>query len=155
MKKVLTFLAFLILLFSMASCMYLETGIDPEIKPFIDDFYKEAHKRGINPGSVVTAQFAEMKSQGRSVKASRAIYINQDSEGWKSNPEALVFHELAHLLLDRDHDNTRIGKFYKTIMANDGDPLYHRYEGEHFHYRREYYVNELFNPQTEPAEWMR
>jgi hypothetical protein len=156
MKKVLTFLAFLILLFSMASCMYLETGIDPEIKPFIDDFYKEAHARGIYPGKVITAQFSDIKrAQGRSVKATKAIYLDQDSEGWRSNPEALVFHELAHLLLDRDHDNTRINKFSKSIMASERDPVYHRNEGEKLYYRRQYYIDELFNQNTPAAEWMR
>lgn len=141
------------------SCDYISpvVGMDPQIEPYVESFFREAELRGhhgLRP-EVLNVGFKDMRNrQGTANPITNTILIDRDSPGWKYNPEALVFHELGHLLLGRDHLNTRVGKFCVSIMSNVDDPVYDLHPGEPLYERRTYYVDELFNPNTEVPEWM-
>ncbi len=130
--------------------------IDPEIKPYVDKFIHEAEVRGYYfDVSNIKIVFGK-PSKGASATTyftSKKIVIKKNSSGWLMYPESLVFHELGHLLLKRDHNNETIGGFYaypKSIMISSEAPIF---TGVHA-YRREYYVNELFNPYVNTPSWL-
>lgn len=127
--------------------------VDPLLRPYLEKFKEEASKRGYNLNTDdITMAFHSFKSEvaGRANWYKRYIIIDSTSLDWKAgNGEQLVFHELGHLLLRRSHDDSRVNYLPKSIMASKSDPWYiNGYE-----YRRDYYIDELFNPSTPPADW--
>ena len=73
--------------------------------------------------------------------------------------ETLIFHELGHCILGRQHDTSLMPKGdAKTIMYPDDITLYSPcvYNVGNpcdLTYRRPYYVDELFNPSTPAPDW--
>jgi len=73
--------------------------------------------------------------------------------------ETLIFHELGHCILGRQHDTSRMPKGdAKTIMFPDDITLYSPcvYNVGNpcdLTYRRPYYVDELFLPTTPVPDW--
>lgn len=129
------------------------SSVHPEIKPFIDEFVKEAEIRGYQfdlsslkidfgtpaPGANATTYYDHNQ-----------IIIDKESKAWIRNPSELVFHELGHLLLHRKHDDTRLnGFFYKSIMCAEGSVKFTGWRS----YRRQYYLDELFDPDTPFPAW--
>lgn len=147
-----------VLSFLLSSCFY--TGMDDdyqfiehELRPYVDTFVLEAQKRGIAVDiSRLKLHFGDLKgeAQGRCNHNTHQVII--DSVVWRTveGPEELIFHELGHLYLHREHEEAKIGRYYKSIMAGVGDGNYER-KGRV--YQRQYYIDELFNPDTERPEW--
>ncbi|MEM8487606.1 MAG: hypothetical protein AAF564_18795 [Bacteroidota bacterium] len=81
------------------------------------------------------------------IVTSKTCWIDRPVE----DNEALVFHELGHIVLDRGHregllpNNSRPSIMIGTNLAG----LYVGNAKE----RRKYYVDELFNPDTPVPEW--
>jgi hypothetical protein len=128
--------------------------VHPELQPYVDSFKHEAQIRGISldtDGLVV--DFGDLDGEaGTSYQGRRKVLIDRDKLH-DYNAEELVFHELSHVLLKRGHDNQKIGKrnlIVKSLMHKNESAGY-EYEG--LSYRREYYINELFNPSTPAPEW--
>lgn len=145
----------------LTRCCFLpwEDGIDPEIQPHVDKFYEEAKARGVSlrmSRSEINVCFRNVpgSAQGRTITATKTIFIERGSIGWQYNPEALVFHELGHLILKRDHLNDRVNLFCISIMSNQDDPVYDYNEGDRLYYRRQYYIDELFSPGIQTPKWM-
>lgn len=75
-------------------------------------------------------------------------YIEVDQDSWNNSIESareeIIFHELGHCILGRDHDNNMIKEYSvpKSIM-------YPYVFGFAFHEYRQYYTSELKNPQTD------
>lgn len=130
--------------------------IDPELMPYLEHFKQEAAERGhrFNYARLRLVFDDGLDVQGHTNRATRTIKINPRSDGYRMNPEALVFHELGHLYLDRDHVVTLINKRAVSIMNSNADPVYHTVSGGSLHFRREYYVNELFDSNTAVPRWM-
>ena len=64
--------------------------------------------------------------------------------------EALVFHELGHAVLNRGHKASTLSNGAKaSIMHEKPQGLY---EAATLN-RREYYIDELFNPDTPEPDW--
>jgi hypothetical protein len=128
--------------------------IDPRIKPYVDSFVKEASVRKVNIDiTYLKIVFGDLKgeAEGRSwMDGTHLIVIDSTLVEWKGSPEQLVFHELGHMCLYREHDDSRIGNYPKSIMAGWDSPFW---ENAKYHNRRQYYVDELFNPNTERPEW--
>lgn len=139
-------------------CVFPVTGIDPELKPYVDSFFDEAEKRGhhnLRP-DVLNVGFQDISgsAQGRTIYLTNTIIIDPKSPGWEYNPEALVYHELGHLILKRDHLNTVHNKYCLSIMSSQDDPVYDLHEGEKLYNRRQYYLDELFKPGIPTPDWM-
>ncbi len=147
-----------ITLLSLSSCLTISMDddyqrIDPLIKPYVDSFVAEARIRNVQIDiSKLKISFGDLHGEaaGRSYfDGSNMITI--DPKGpWTYAPECLVFHELGHLILRREHDDSWIGFYPKSIMAGPFSPFY---ESTAYLHEREYYVDELFNPNTPRPSW--
>lgn len=130
-----------------------EPEIEPSAEQYVHSFFAEAMKRGIRISRIpIHVKFKDLNGpQGRANHLTNTILIDPSKRGWKNNPEALIFHELGHLVLKRKHLNTRVNGFPRSIMSSLNDPIYNTEEMKH---RREYYIDELFNPNTPIPEFM-
>ncbi len=65
--------------------------------------------------------------------------------------EVVMFHELGHCYLNRSHKSGNMGNGYvKSIMNKTmSEPLW----ADTTSYRRAYYLDELFDPDTDKPEW--
>jgi hypothetical protein len=149
---------FILLFFALTSCNNdLELGsryIDPRLKPYLNSFLEEAQSRGVNiDASTLTLKFGTYsRADAVTFFKTHTILIDSMSYDWKSGiREQLLFHEFGHFFLKRDHDDSRIGRYPRSIMAGPDDPNYENCKS--CRERRSYYINELFFPQTKRPEW--
>ena len=64
--------------------------------------------------------------------------------------EKLIFHELGHAILNRSHDYSLLPDgSSKTLMFPNNLAAY----STNFSYKRDYYISELFNPETPIPPW--
>jgi len=119
---------------SMISCTDFTEGIhyeiDPELKIFVDRFYVEAAKRNVSVGKniiMVLSNDLNANITGidgltihnlNEIKIDRNFVIGKLSQ--KYHPDSLtvefvVFHEIGHLLLHREHVDDSV----YSIMAPD------------------------------------
>jgi hypothetical protein len=130
-----------------------------EIQPILKTFLKEGNKRGvycdINKISkiVLTTNLSANNdgADGYFDHSSNTIFIDTTSWSWKTTPEALLFHELGHGLLKREHKNGEFSDYDSdplSIMNGDeiGLPNYLYSQS----WKRNYYIDELFNPSIPP-----
>lgn len=147
MKKTIFLLAF-----ALSGCFYSGmddpySRINPLIQPYFDSFKYEAEARNINLDySQVKIDFSETKNAaGETWYRTGRIIIDSTSLNWKKEPEALVFHELGHLLLHRGHST-------KTMIDSAGfeitGSLMNYYGPDQYDRFRDYYIDELFSLHT-------
>lgn len=129
--------------------------IPSECQEHVNEFFRHAGEKGllISPQSlkIYYTTFGDLR-QANSTPSEFIIRVDTSSLYWKTNPEALLFHELGHVYLNRDHENKLIGMLPKSIMHADQMPAYGKslftvYPPEN----REYYIDELFDPKTKPV----
>ena len=148
--------------FFLVSCVdnkvYL---VEDELKPFVNNFELESAKRQhsidfINTGLIV--EFADLEDNTAGLcHFEKPIRIEIDRDYWQKlssksgdslMKENIIFHELGHGFLDRDHDNTLLPNGdWKSMMCGGDDnerPTNINYRG----IRREYYIDELFDANT-------
>lgn len=120
--------------------------IDPELQPFVDTFVKEALDRGrvliINN---IVVKFGEpnlpkavgvcVNSLTPVIKIQKSFFDGNDS----SIREVLLFHELGHCILHKNHDTAFVAGFPKSIMFPEV------ISGWHYEHNRKEYLDELFN----------
>ena len=140
-------------------------NIDPEFQVFVDEFVEEAARRGQEidfSDTGLTVQFSDLAldgANGRCFFASHLIEI--DKADWFSfSPNFrsfLLFHELGHCELRRGHTNSQFDDLsWMSIMKGDPfDGTDGRIPVPYFGFRREYYIDELFNPNTPEPAWAR
>lgn len=159
----LRYLILLIIVLIQYACSDIhEYRVDNEFVLYIDRFEREAQKHGrqINfekTGLIV--EFADLKdNQAGLCYAEKPIRIEIDREYWAAitnsqgadlMKENLLFHELGHGVLGRDHLNSTLSNGdWKSMMCGgdkvDNRPWNINYRGV----RRDYYVAELFNEST-------
>jgi len=146
----------------------LPTGkIDPEFTLYVDRFVQEAQLRNVTVDmggfSITSKNDFIVDSGGRhcgetsgSLKGT-AVTIVTNFDCWTNASEAakeiLIFHELGHALLKREHNsatfpNTNI---YKSIMNYVTlSDLYTKYTPD----KRKYYIDELFDKNTPAPDWV-
>lgn len=170
MKRIM----FLIGLLSLFSCSknYDRFYVDPDLAPYYEDFVTAGkfYGRDHSTGNLVV-EFGDVH---KFVTNSRAIgickreleFINEfgsliqkthfyprvviDRETFFSlddySKRALIFHELGHCILNRDHDESINEQGYvKSIMYPS---LVTQRLGIFYQFLEDYYIEELFSPQS-------
>jgi hypothetical protein len=155
-------------LFLLPSCKdkdcYQVNGI---LDPYLQLFLKEAEKRNLHfdvEEDGLILEFADLDEPTIGLCTySDPLLVQIDQEYWRNVEEYencedlrenVVFHELAHGLLNRRHDNeVMANKEWASLMCG-GDEVEGRswqvnFSGE----RRDYYLDELFNPATPHPKW--
>ena len=155
--------------FVFISLLYLLTTCTDETKPmstptpgtiassdfqiYVDRFVSEAAKRGIKIDisrlNVVYSDTLKFYC-GYGVSSTRTVQISNRPGCWSEqtdfNKEILLFHEMGHAILLRNHDNTKLpnGDFKTMMFGGNQFSLYSEDTPE----RRKYYLDELFNCDT-------
>lgn len=143
----------LIFILALTSCSQIPdddyTYIDPKLKPHWEAFLKEASQRRVtieytNPKII----FGDLKGKaaGMAYHNTETIVIDSVYDAWLIQPEQLLFHELGHLYLHREHDD-RLDCYNLpvSIMHYNRLPFYNsRFGQTFFMYDRKYYMDELF-----------
>jgi hypothetical protein len=126
--------------------------IDDALIPFFESFEAEAEERGlvIEIGNhVSSARIEPIEDIGVAGICSFSDFtpnqIRIDKEIWdQSSPsfrEYVVFHELGHCVLDREHlDDTLPGGICKSLMNSNTSPCYTQYNAG----LRTAFIDELF-----------
>lgn len=174
----------LMLIFMIASCekeKQFEYRVDDTFEVYVDQFYEEAAKRGIAiPRNNLIIEFTneptndfcgECRKAGNIEQSQRTIRIQNSNNCWKDrldlNKETLIFHELGHCLLDREH----MDEYYddgspKTIMTTFDDgpysPCIYVLDGGNNAdqaecnraNRRDFYLDELFGISPNFPFWL-
>ena len=144
--------------------------VPQEFEPYVQKFISEARTRGrdivINN---LIIQY-EYSSSFPYCGASNVVSSRNDVQKiitvnghvcWQNNTqlETLIFHELGHCILGRDHDMSLLPKGDPKSIMYTGDLtmyspcVYALGDSCNKFYRRSYYIDELFNPSTPVPAW--
>lgn len=142
---------------SPADSALLNTDIDPEFLPYVESFIEEARARNLR----ISFQFTGLEVKFGIVKESEDAIgfcsredfsIKVLKEAWdnlsENHKEVLIFHELGHCKMQRDH---------KTELLSNGEVasiMWPGIQGKFFGKRRDYYVDELYNGKTREPDWV-
>ena len=156
------------LLLTIVSCKNTnEYRVDASFADYLQRFESEASARGRTfdlKANGLIIEFANLKDNTAGLTHYEdPIRIEIDKTYWNdiSNSagadlmkEDLLFHELGHGLLKRDHLNTTLDNGdWKSIMCG-GDKVGDRSWNINYHgTRRAYYLEELFNESTKPPDF--
>lgn len=168
MKKSI-YITSLVFVLGFSSCHKesLEYNIDGTLDSYLQMFLDEGKKRGFDFNVEENGLIMEFtKLEGNTIGLctyQSPLLVQIDKDYWEEttnyeNQEDLrqnvVFHELAHGLLNRPHDNSLLpNQEWKSIMCG-GDEVPGRVWAVNFNgYRKEYYLNELFNIKEKAPEW--
>lgn len=168
----------LLLLTSLFSCQSdsppepVQYSVPAEVEPYLKSFREEAQKRnvsvstdnlivefGVTKGDDVCAQCLLEKN-----KTPRITINSKNSLCWQQasqyERECLIFHELGHCLLKRAHKSDRFpnGAFVSLMNPDDIDvyaTCQYPVGGDvcDKRYRRDHYIDELFDPTTPTPTW--
>ncbi|MDX2248765.1 MAG: hypothetical protein SF052_18405 [Bacteroidia bacterium] len=139
--------------------------VPAELQVYIDLFEQEAAKRG----QTITIDNLRVLYEGELVNGTAAgtctyphaddpiptVRFDTTSLNWTNNAasqEILVFHELGHCVLNRrEHRDEQLpnGNF-ASIMRSTGAQVY---GGALNDFKRDYYLDELFDPTTPAPDW--
>lgn len=147
----------------------LKYEVDAEIKPYVERFFELALERGLelDESNLIAELQENLNSEGgQPVCGTSEGPLNNSSQhlmridpqclAWTfddSSREILVFHELGHLFLLREHkDEIFDNNDYKSIMFGGNWNVLLYYTQNSF--KREYYIEELFDPKTPTPDWV-
>ena len=137
--------------------------VDPEFEPYVQEFIQEGAKRGHDIDFSESGLRIEFTDVGDNSFLGRCWlgrhHVQIDKGFWFSFSERfrsfLLFHELGHCELDQGHRNELFdNNVWSSIMR--GDPftgIEPRIPIPYFGFRKEYYLDELFNPNTPEPQW--
>lgn len=163
MKK----LTFLFLVLAISCTEDEPVPIHPELQKYVDRFYEEAEKRGHILHNDLEVGFTnsldgycgfgywDLPTSPRS-----RVEIQGSDNCWYDRPdiekENLMFHELGHALLKKNHNSKRFeGGYSASIMCTQNDVNNcNNFQTYYSEDTREYYLDELFNSSTEEPEWV-
>jgi hypothetical protein len=146
--------------------------VPAEYQPFVDTFIYEASIRGHsikinnlvirNDYTMEGPHCAGCNSTDIRKRFQKIISINSNIRCWLTveQQEVLLFHELGHCVLGRDHDNGRLpngdprslmhendlGVYSSCVYPVDNEPC-------DFRFKRTYYLDELFDEKTPVPDW--
>lgn len=154
MKKLIILMVFLICIL-ISSCKKEDKSvIEPDFKEYVDRFVAEAALRNVK------IDISKLKvAYGDTLKYYCGYGMPSDvvirSSCWENHTDAqkeiLLFHELGHALLNRNHDNSRLpnGDFFTIMNEYNFYTCYSEFTPE----KRKYYLDKLFIPSTPQPEW--
>ena len=145
-------------------------NVPAEFEPYVKQFIAEAKTRGeiisidnliIKYDSTLSVQYCATSNVTSKRNDIQRIILFNTHKCWQNSAqlECLIFHELGHCILGREHDSSLMPKGdAKTIMYPDDIALYSPCVYSvgstcDFLYRRPYYIDELFNPSTPVPDW--
>ncbi len=146
-------------------------NIPAEFQPCVDSFVVAASERGQNitinnliiqyDSSLSNAYCANSNVISSKNNVQKIIYINANIKCWQNSGqlETLIFHEMGHCILGREHDISLLPNGdAKSIMYPDDISLYAPCaypinDSCNQLYKRSYYLDELFNPNTPVPDW--
>ena len=146
--------------------------VPEEVQPLIDAFIQEASLRGVsititnlivtyddNPASAVCGS---CNSSAPPTDVQKTITLNSKAPCWIEplELETLLFHELGHCVLGRSHlgdllpngdpksimIENNVGLYAPCLYPIDGEPCDNTF-------KRDYYLDELFNENTAVPDW--
>jgi hypothetical protein len=146
-------------------------SILPEFQPYVDSFVSAASERGYNITinnliitydssiSNIYCAYSNVTSAANDVQ--KIIYVNPNIHCWQNHTqlETLIFHEMGHCILGRSHDTMRLPNGDpKSIMFPDDISVYSPCVypiGDSCNklYKRDYYLDELFDENTPVPDW--
>lgn len=155
-----SYLLILIITFILIGCKKDDVPVPAEIqddfKIYVDRFISEGSKRGVKvdlSGYKVSYGDTLKYYCGYAFYDKKQVIIRYDC--WQGltdlDKEILMFHELGHAYLGRNHNNNLLENGdYKTMMFNGNQfGLYAEYSIE----KRKYYLDELFNSSISSPVW--
>ena len=167
-KKIFPFLC---LILSLSACddeeMDIIYRVPDEVQPFVDQFLVEARNRGqdLKIDNLIVELTSPVENAGQSVCGvtygevvnlpQNLIQIDTQCLAWRHSEvskEALIFHELGHAILFRQHRTDRLPNFdFASIMvsANWNIDDFHVFDLT----KRDYYIDELFDASTPVPDW--
>ena len=143
-------------------------SINSELEPYLDRFLAEGAKRGktldIDKKGGLIMEFADLTPPTIGLcYSSLPVRIQIDRTYWKKTVDSdnkenlredLVFHELGHGLLKRGHRNDSLPNNEWTSMMCGEPQVNGRDWAVNFNgYRKNYYLDELFNEKTPVPDW--
>lgn len=166
------YLLSLLFYFAYSSCTESpdEGFIDPEFQPYVNKFIAEAALRGDTidiDQSGLSIIFEDDGSTNDYAGVCRNRFglgsneIGIERGFWDDSAETIkewvLFHELGHCVLGRDHDNEKFENgMWKSLMRGGSltgidsrIPLCYIWD------RQEYYLDELFDPDVEAPKWVK
>lgn len=164
--RIVAYVAFVSLIFTSCSTINIINSrltkliyVDSAIKPYVQRFIEDARKRKVSipEMSRTTVVFGTTRTKDEPI----TVGFCDDVQGWPFitvseadwaysddyEKEQLVFHELGHCVLGRDHCDVTRNDQPVSIMEVDLGRSAQAYKT-----RREEFVNELFNPDSECPE---
>jgi hypothetical protein len=138
-------------------------SINSTFQPYVDAFLSEARNRNIKIQNGFSVQFGKLEAQKGGVADYSKRVITMDSIVWKNSSEeyhkVAIFHELGHLLLNRQLHNTKIlangeiGSIMYSLdrpTTSDETSFVPTFSG----IRQAYYLDELFDHQTKEPDFV-
>ncbi len=173
-------LLFILIGWVVLGCADSEAPFEPtyevpeELIPFVESFFQEAQSRGF----VVTQdnliiRYGDQREQGICGHCNSLANLDQqqkivtitapDQFCWNNRQqlEALIFHELGHCLLNRTHHNATLPNgdpaslMVENSISQYSPCIYQINDDEdcNFTFKRDYYLDELFEPTTAIPLW--
>ncbi len=137
--------------------------VDPALEPYVQAFVDEGAKRGHEidfSESGLKIEFSDRQLEfagGFCYVGDYHIVINKSvwQDGFEDYKTRLIFHELGHCELNRSHKNDRFAnQVWKSLMRGDPlNPAERRIPVPFTGFRKEYYIDELFDPGTSTPGW--
>jgi hypothetical protein len=145
--------------------------IPVHFQPYVDSFVAAAQQRGHDitisnliityDSSVSNAYCAYSNVTSAQNNVQKVIYLNPNIQCWQNNTqlETLIFHEMGHCILGREHDTSLLPNRNAKSIMYPGDILlyapcaYPIADTCNQLYKRDYYLNELFDPGTLVPDW--
>lgn len=129
-----------------------------KLKSYLDNFVNEGAKRGIKLNlQGIKIEFIDHPpisgAAGDYDPNNNCIYIDTTSTNYKAGSdyiEQLLFHELGHAILKRGHRDDFLNCCDPASIMSCCNIAH--YFGDRI-YKREYYINELFNENTPDPLW--
>lgn len=165
----------ILLLFSSCNKLPIDGNfIDKELRPYIENFIEEANQRGVQLNiDDLTAEIVDEISIGGDNTycgygwffyqgtLRKKIEVKNSDNCWQNRTnierENLIFHELGHAFLGREHlDETLPNESPKSIMcASDGPNSCNNFNTYHDNELfRSYYLDELFDRSTKDPDFI-
>ncbi|WOK05144.1 hypothetical protein RT717_18845 [Imperialibacter roseus] len=147
-------------MFALTGC---GTNVPHDVSGYVDSFIREAELRGHDFSNVrrgLTIEFINLPDNkaGSSKRTFFSKTIKLAPLIWKQmndrQREMLVFHELGHCVLERQHKNERLllGECASIMKEGGEDACVDDIFSDSW---RSYYIDELFDPAVQVPDWYR